>query len=312
MNSEIPDTNNFGTQVTKYGRNIFHHQTAITKNSVYIRENSNATLNESKELKSSNVNTLNTSKHTDFNNVLEIKNSPFAINNNKDLTFPTQDLTLSSYVIDNTNSRFIQEKEKDLLRDISRERYNTIVTTFNHNMETTKSPKNRANTNMYLGMKMKDLSPSRKREDKRWRSVNKNSTIHPELVVIVYYKENIEHQRSFMHNNCPDGITIGRSKECDILVNDMVASKVQCTVKFDYGIRKWVVFRGGANNSKISPKSGNNEGVKNPIWVSLSRQVDVYNGMVFKFNGAKIKCEIGEGQNSKSRGFNNEPSYVSD
>jgi hypothetical protein len=111
----------------------------------------------------------------------------------------------------------------------------------------------------------------------------------PELVIIVYHKDEIEEKATFVHYS--QKIFIGRSKDCDIHLQDPISSKIQCSVYWDPEYEKWVLWKGDKGHGDIT----------NPIWVSVSRHVDIYNGMMFKFNGARLKCEIGGAQNAQAK-----------
>ena len=111
----------------------------------------------------------------------------------------------------------------------------------------------------------------------------------PELVIIVYHKDEIQKKATFVHYS--QKISIGRSKDCDIHIQDPISSKIQCTVYWDPEYEKWVLWKGDKGHGDIT----------NPIWVSVSRHVDIYNGMMFKFNGARVKCEIGGAQNAQAK-----------
>ena len=71
-------------------------------------------------------------------------------------------------------------------------------------------------------------------------------------------------------------ITLGRTNECDVQINDKLLSKSQCYIQTEFfqdGSYRWVLFDGV--NGKPST---------NGTWLYINEDMQVYNGMVFKAN----------------------------
>ena len=81
-------------------------------------------------------------------------------------------------------------------------------------------------------------------------------------------------------------ITMGRTPECDIKINDKLLSKAQCYIKMVFlqdGSYRWVLFDGV--NGKPST---------NGTWLYINEDMHMYDGMVFKanqtiFNASMVK-----------------------
>ena len=71
-------------------------------------------------------------------------------------------------------------------------------------------------------------------------------------------------------------ITLGRTNECDVQINDKLLSKNQCYIKTEFyqdGSYRWVLYDGV--NGKPST---------NGTWLYINEDMQMYNGMVFKAN----------------------------
>ena len=71
-------------------------------------------------------------------------------------------------------------------------------------------------------------------------------------------------------------ITLGRTNECDIQINDKLLSKSQCYIQAEFykdGTYRWVLLDGV--NGKPST---------NGTWLYINEDMQIYNGMVFKAN----------------------------
>lgn len=82
-------------------------------------------------------------------------------------------------------------------------------------------------------------------------------------------------------------IRVGRSQNCEVVVEDNMLSRIHCTIEFRKNVG-WVI-RDGVYNSN---KDGNIE-VKastNGTWLFASEDIPIYEGMIFKWNDNLFKC----------------------
>lgn len=75
--------------------------------------------------------------------------------------------------------------------------------------------------------------------------------------------------------NC---VKIGRGGFCDIIIEDSLASKVQCCINFN---QRWVLVDGDGERSST-----------NGVWLYLSEQLEIVHGMFFKANHTVFQATL--------------------
>jgi len=84
-------------------------------------------------------------------------------------------------------------------------------------------------------------------------------------------------------------ITFGRSSKCDVVINDTILSRIQCTIIYtdDEG---WMIMDGHPKNPNNI--TGEFESSTNGTWVYLSRDTQVFDGMILKTNHTLFQCSL--------------------
>ena len=89
----------------------------------------------------------------------------------------------------------------------------------------------------------------------------------------------------FFPSQCP--ITIGRSKDNNIYIDDDMLSRIHCTI--DFGNEKWFIQDGYAKNGL------NEEEIKkstNGCWIYAYDEIQIVNKMIFKSNHNIFICNL--------------------
>ena len=81
-------------------------------------------------------------------------------------------------------------------------------------------------------------------------------------------------------------ITIGRSPDCDIYINDKLLSKIQCHVKcvldpHNHNYYQWIIYDGKKGQSST-----------NSTWLYISKDTLLYDGFTFKVNQTAFNCKL--------------------
>lgn len=82
----------------------------------------------------------------------------------------------------------------------------------------------------------------------------------------------------------PQSIKIGRSNQCQVVIEDAVLSKLQCYIYFCYARECWIL-EDGAPGGKRS---------LNGTWLYLNEDYEMYDGMTFKVNQVLFQASIVE------------------
>lgn len=114
--------------------------------------------------------------------------------------------------------------------------------------------------------------------------LNDNNITNDNSINIKIFSGNVKQSvLSFIPSNCP--ITIGRSNDASIFIDDNMLSRIHCTI--DYRDEKWMIKDGNA--------SSNNEEVKkstNGSWVYAYEDTLVTDKMTFKSNHNLFVCNF--------------------
>ena len=89
----------------------------------------------------------------------------------------------------------------------------------------------------------------------------------------------------FLPSKCP--ITIGRSKDNHIYIDDDMLSRIHCTI--DYGNEKWYIQDGYAKNGL---KEEEIKKSTNGCWIYAFDEIEIVNGMIFKSNHNIFICNL--------------------
>lgn len=86
---------------------------------------------------------------------------------------------------------------------------------------------------------------------------------------------------TFSPNKTP--IIIGRSKDCDVIIEDKMLSRFHCSIEFRKD--KWFVTDGYLENNNIKKST-------NGTWIYASEDTLISNGMIFKANNSLFICSF--------------------
>jgi hypothetical protein len=87
---------------------------------------------------------------------------------------------------------------------------------------------------------------------------------------------------SFLPEKSP--ITIGRSQDCEILIDDNMLSRVHCTI--DFKNEKWYIIDGVIN------EEGNIKNSTNGTWIYAFEDTLIKDKMTFKANHNLFICSL--------------------
>ena len=115
---------------------------------------------------------------------------------------------------------------------------------------------------------------------------NKEDEEYNNLINIKIFSGNIRHgQLSFNPKQSP--IIIGRSPDCDVIIEDSMLSRFHCTVEFNENKNKWFIVDGVYDKEKKGIKNSTNGSWKYAFEDNL-----ITNGMTFKANHNLFICSF--------------------
>jgi hypothetical protein len=115
---------------------------------------------------------------------------------------------------------------------------------------------------------------------------NKDDEEYNNLLNVKIFSGNIRHGNlSFNPKQSP--IIIGRSQDCDFIIEDSMLSRFHCTVKFLEEDNKWVIFDGIYDKESNKIKNSTNGS-----WKYAFEDCLIYNGMRFKANHNVFICSF--------------------
>ena len=103
----------------------------------------------------------------------------------------------------------------------------------------------------------------------------------PSAGEVYYYKQG---------QHVENSITIGRTPECNIRINDKLLSKCQSSIKFVPDQDSWILTDGIG----IKPST-------NGTWLYLNENYEMHNGMIFKANQTIFKVDLKNGSRLSAR-----------
>ena len=121
-------------------------------------------------------------------------------------------------------------------------------------------------------------------EDKKNNIMKKSKSDNSLNIKIFSLNTNIKSYK-FFPSQCP--ITIGRSKDNNIYIDDDMLSRIHCTI--DFGNEKWFIQDGYAKNGL------NEEEIKkstNGCWIYAYDEIQIVNKMIFKSNHNIFICNL--------------------
>ena len=115
---------------------------------------------------------------------------------------------------------------------------------------------------------------------------NKEDEEYNNLINLKIFSGNIRHgQLSFNPRQSP--IIIGRSPDCDVIIEDSMLSRFHCTVEFNENKNKWFILDGIYDKDKNRIKNSTNGS-----WKYAFEDTLITNGMCFKANHNLFICSF--------------------
>jgi len=111
-----------------------------------------------------------------------------------------------------------------------------------------------------------------------------NLEVNVELNILFIYYNNKKYLYNPLLLSC---FKIGRSKDCNLIINSNGISRVQMTIKYNKERKEFYLYDGNINDE-------NNEQIfsKNGIWMLLNDKLKIENEMILKTGNIKMKCLI--------------------
>ncbi len=123
---------------------------------------------------------------------------------------------------------------------------------------------------------------------------NKKQSDYENLLNVKIFSGDVKHGVvSFSPNKSP--ISIGRSPDCDILIDDNMLSRTHCIVEFKNN--KWFIQDGYVNEKGEVRKSTNG------TWIYAYEEIMIFDKMTFKANHNLFICNYVDSE--KENGFMN-------
>ena len=109
------------------------------------------------------------------------------------------------------------------------------------------------------------------------------------MINVKIFSGNIKHGvLSFVPEKSP--ITMGRSQDCEILIDDSMLSRIHCTIEYREKEEAWFIIDGQLLDVKDVHKKSTNG-----TWVYAFEDVVIEEGMIFKANHNLFTCSFEEG-----------------
>jgi hypothetical protein len=111
---------------------------------------------------------------------------------------------------------------------------------------------------------------------------NNNNEKSDKNINLKIFSGNIRHcNLTFSPNKTQ--IIIGRSKDCDVIIEDKMLSRFHCTIQ--YRNDKWFITDGYIDNNNIKKST-------NGTWIYALEDTLISNGMIFKANNNLFICSF--------------------
>ena len=85
-------------------------------------------------------------------------------------------------------------------------------------------------------------------------------------------------------------IKIGRAFNCEIVIDDILLSRIHCTIEYKNNIG-WII-RDGYNNKDNVEDSTDNKGSTNGTWIYTFEDTPIYEGMVLRSDNNLFRCKF--------------------
>lgn len=121
-------------------------------------------------------------------------------------------------------------------------------------------------------------------EDENENNINNDNKLDYLNIKIFSLNTQIKNYK-FLPTDCP--ITIGRSNENDIYIDDDILSRIHCTI--DYGNNKWYIQDGYAKNGLREEEIKKST---NGCWIYAYEEIKIDNKMIFKANHNIFICNL--------------------
>lgn len=120
-------------------------------------------------------------------------------------------------------------------------------------------------------------------------SISNISTSKSESLNVKIFSGNIRHDiLTFTHTKSP--FTIGRSNECDIPIDDVMLSRVHCTVRYKEG--KWYIIDGQIISNSNGCEDVYVKNSTNGTWIYAFEDTLIYEQTTFKANHNLFICSF--------------------
>ena len=106
-----------------------------------------------------------------------------------------------------------------------------------------------------------------------------NKNVRKKLLFLKIYNENNIYDPMILGKD-KDYYTIGRSRNNDIIINDMLLSNINCFIYFNSG--HWMIQDGNENGKKST----------NGTWLYAYENNEIYDKMIFKSNKYNFICKF--------------------
>ena len=85
-------------------------------------------------------------------------------------------------------------------------------------------------------------------------------------------------------------IKIGRSLNCEIIIEDIQLSRIHCTIEYKNNLG-WII-RDGYNNKENVEESSDNKGSTNGTWIYTLEDTAIYEGMILRSDNNIFRCQF--------------------
>ena len=85
-------------------------------------------------------------------------------------------------------------------------------------------------------------------------------------------------------------IKIGRASNCEIVIDDILLSRIHCTIEYKNNIG-WII-RDGYNNNKNNEESIDIKASTNGTWLYAHEDTPIYEGMILRSDNNLFRCKF--------------------
>lgn len=85
-------------------------------------------------------------------------------------------------------------------------------------------------------------------------------------------------------------IKIGRASNCEIVIDDILLSRVHCTIEYKNDLG-WIIRDGYINKENVE-ESIDNKGSTNGTWIYTFEDTPIYEGMILRYDNNLFRCKF--------------------